>query len=137
MAFSLSAARDAALSALLVVAAGFNAAMAINSKDGVRMNSLLHGEIARVHAEISALEADKAHLTDRARRLEMASLDRDLLDERVRDVLGLAHHGEYLVRLDDLDQLAENAAAIIHEGDKIGDLLRIASIDAGGPVQVR
>lgn len=94
------------LPALCVVGIGYNTLVAVNSSEGVRMKSLLDEQIAVERERLKALEGQHAFLSNRADRLLSASLDEDLLEERVRSVLGLVDRGEYLMRLEDLDRLA-------------------------------
>lgn len=97
---------QSAFAAFLVVAVGYNTLAMLNSEDGVRMNERLQLEIAARKARVAELETQYSHLSDRADRLLTAQLDEDLLEERVRGVLGLVRPDEYLVRMEDLDRLA-------------------------------
>ena len=58
----------------------------------------VEAEIVHLRAERSALAQDLAVVTNRARRLSDDFLDLDLLDERARDVLGLARPDEIIIR---------------------------------------
>lgn len=89
-----------------MVLIGFNVLVMLNSPDGLRMLGTLEARQGAVEAEIAALDAERLWLKDRAERLMLASLDEDLLEERVRSVLGLARADEYMIRMEDLDRLA-------------------------------
>lgn len=97
---------EGAAAAFLVVGIGYNVAMTFNAEDGLRMKSALNAQIVAEREELAALEARRDDLSDKADRLMSASLDQDLLEERVRAVLGLVRPGEYMVRMEDLDRLA-------------------------------
>jgi len=51
-----------------------------------------------LHAELAALQAEVAALQNLTRRLSDDFLDLDLLDERAREVLGVARADEILIR---------------------------------------
>jgi cell division protein FtsB len=53
---------------------------------------------AQLAAELEALEAVRATIANKVRRLATDSLDLDLLDEQARAVLGLAHPDEIVIR---------------------------------------
>ena len=58
-----------------------------------------------------------------------ASLDKDLLDERVRSVLGLVRPGELMVRMEDLDRIAELNAVPEEEAPLQKDPILLAMLD--------
>ncbi len=58
----------------------------------------VEAEIVHLRAERDTLARDLAVVTNRARRLSDDFLDLDLLDERARDVLGLARPDEIIIR---------------------------------------
>ncbi|WP_031550971.1 FtsB family cell division protein [Parvularcula oceani] len=94
------------LPAACVVGIAYNLLVTQNGEEGRRAAALLREQVA---VETQALEAAKlrtARLSDRADRLLVASLDRDLLEERVRARLGLVSAEEYMVRMGDVDRLA-------------------------------
>ena len=55
-------------------------------------------EERRLNAELEALTAERKYLQNKVHRLSEKYLDLDLLDERARDVLGLARADELIVR---------------------------------------
>ncbi|MEM9232737.1 MAG: septum formation initiator family protein [Pseudomonadota bacterium] len=113
---------QSALAALAVVAIGYNFLVMWNSPEGVRMNEQLQLEIEQRQAEIAELEEQYAFLSGRADRLLTAQLDEDLLEERVRGVLGLVRPDEYLVRMEDLDRLADLGAETAAEQARLAAL---------------
>ncbi|WOI54218.1 FtsB family cell division protein [Parvularcula sp. LCG005] len=123
---------DAVLPAICVVGIGYNGLLYLNAPEGVRMNNLLQDRIADSRAELAALEAERQRLSDHADRLLTASLDEDLLEERVRSVLGLVRPNEYMVRMEDLDRLAaapaDMPAPLLNEDAPV-TLAALASLD--------
>ncbi|WP_370337902.1 septum formation initiator family protein [Parvularcula marina] len=107
------------LAAMAVVAIAYNFLMMYNSSEGRRMNEILQTEIAQRQARLDTLEQEHAFLTDRTERLLVAGLDEDLLEERVRGVLGLVRPDEYLVRMEDLDRMAEMGAEHAREEERL------------------
>lgn len=102
----LSVLGDSFFSAICVVGIAYNVLVAVNSSDGIRMKEILDGKIAVEKARLSALKNEYAFLNARTDRLLSSSLDHDLLEERVRSVLGLVDRREYMVRVEDLDRIA-------------------------------
>lgn len=94
------------LPACLLVAIGYNLLLTVNGPEGIRAEALLRAEIDKEHARLDAARARTAFLADRADGLMLASLDEDLLEERLRARLGLADPAEYMVRMSDLDRIA-------------------------------
>ena len=99
------------LPAGLVLATGFNAVMAVNGPDGRRAEAILSERIEAQRATLAETRARTAHLSDRADRLMLATLDEDLLEERLRVRLGLTRPGEYRVRMEDLDGVIASGEA--------------------------
>jgi cell division protein FtsB len=58
----------------------------------------VEAESAVLRAERDRLQLDLTEVTNRTRRLSDDFLDLDLLDERARDVLGLARPDEIIIR---------------------------------------
>lgn len=100
-----------ALLALGVVAAAYNILMMINSPEGFAAHRQLQMELAEKRTELGQLERQYAELEHHADSLLTDDLDEDLLEERVRVVLGLVRPDEYLVRMEDLDKLVEHHEA--------------------------
>ena len=82
---------------VLALLGGYFAFAAIQGDHGVLRQAELRAEIAGLRAERDALETELAAAENRARRLSDGYLDLDLLDERVRDVLGFVRADEILL----------------------------------------
>ncbi len=117
------------LPAICVVGIAYNVLVMLNAPEGIRMNKLLKEELAAERATLATLKAERDHLSDRADRLMSASLDKDLLDERVRSVLGLVRPGELMVRMEDLDRIAELNAIPEEEAPLQKDPILLAMLD--------
>jgi cell division protein FtsB len=61
-----------------------------------RLMSLEH-QIAQTSAEYEALKAEREAIEKKVVMLRPGSIDRDLLDERARHVLGFTHKDEYIL----------------------------------------
>jgi cell division protein FtsB len=94
------------LPACLLVAIGYNLLLTVNGPEGVRAETLLRAEIEQERARLDAAQQRTASLAQRADGLMLATLDEDLLEERLRARLGLADPAEYMVRMSDLDRIA-------------------------------
>lgn len=94
------------LPAALIVGAGYNIALTINGPDGRLAAEATRAKIADAKAALSEAQVRTAHLSRRADGLMTASLDEDLFEERLRARLGLTRPGEYMVRMQDLDEIA-------------------------------
>lgn len=90
----------------LVVASAYQALMAVNGPEGLRRAEQLAELRAERIAALAALEERQAQLEGRADRLLLASLDEDLLEERVRANLGHMRPGEYRIPVSELDAVA-------------------------------
>ena len=58
----------------------------------------IEAQEARLRAELAALQADRAAILNKTRRLSTDGLDLDLLDEQARKVLGLGRPDEIIIR---------------------------------------
>ena len=94
------------LPAVLIVATAYNAALMVNGPDGRRAGALARAEVQEAEAQLAEARGRTAQLSARADGLMLASLDHDLLEERLRARLGLTRPGEYMVRMQDLDRIA-------------------------------
>lgn len=90
----------------LIVAAAYQALMALNGPEGLRRAEQLADVRAERLADVQALKDRQAQLESRADRLLLASLDEDLLEERVRANLGHMRPGEYRIPVSELDAVA-------------------------------
>ncbi len=87
-------ARPAALPLLSVLALGYFGYHAVQGDRGVLTWLQLKQEIAATGAEHEAVRAARLGLEHRVGLLKPEGLDRDMLDERARAVLGLARSDE-------------------------------------------
>ncbi len=70
---------------------------AINGERGLKNRVAYKAKIAQLEVELSSLREDRTRLERRARMLQVDSLDRDLLDEEARNILGRAQRSEVVV----------------------------------------
>lgn len=111
-----------------VVAVAYNFLMMLNSTEGLFMHQQLNAQLQTEKAELAELQDQYAFLTRRADSLLTAGLDEDLLEERVRGVLGLVRPDEYLVRMEDLDRLAVAYTDEAPTRDNTSEPLRYAGL---------
>ena len=76
---------------------GYFVFAAIQGEGGLFRRIELEAERAALEAELRLMDVQLAAMRDRTRRLSDDYLDLDLLDERARDVLGLARADEIVV----------------------------------------
>lgn len=76
---------------------GYFVFAAIQGEGGLFRRIELEAERAALEAELELMDVQLAAMRDRTRRLSDDYLDLDLLDERARDVLGLARADEIVV----------------------------------------
>lgn len=80
---------------------GYLGVHAFDPQHGIFSLMAVKAEIAEVEAELALARAERADLQDRVSRLSPdGPLDRDYLEERVRDVVNFAHPDEVIVTLD-------------------------------------
>lgn len=60
----------------------------------------LQSELESKNAQLEALRAERVELENNTRLLRDESLDKDMLDEKIRNTLGLSAPNEKIVRLD-------------------------------------
>jgi cell division protein FtsB len=94
------------LPAACLVGAAYNACLMVNGPEGQVARERLERRLAAERVELARSRDRVAMLGERADGLMMASLDPDLLEEALRERLGLVREGERLVRMSDLDRLA-------------------------------
>lgn len=98
---------DIVLPALMLCWAALLLYSAVAGDTGYRALSALNASIDARAAEVDALRARREALEKRADLLSSKSLDADLVDERVRVVLGFSREGDVVVSRSDLDRLLE------------------------------
>ncbi|WDI31375.1 septum formation initiator family protein [Hyphococcus flavus] len=82
---------------------------AVASDTGYGSLAALEREAGEKEAELTVLEIRREALEKRADLLNSRSLDPDLLDERIRSVLGYSRDGDVVISRDELNLLLENA----------------------------
>jgi len=72
---------------------------AVNGGRGLRAKEEYRAEMNRLDTRLAALQKERAHLTRRVTMMSSNSLDRDLLEEEARIVLGRVRKSELVVFL--------------------------------------
>ncbi len=83
---------------LCCTAIGYFAIAGVRGEFGLFRRIQIDAEAGQLRTEKAALEARVAVLRNSTRRMSDSYLDLDLLDERVRDVLGYVRADEVVVR---------------------------------------
>jgi cell division protein FtsB len=89
--------RAALVPAMCALAIGYFGYHAVEGDRGLVAWSRLTREISAATQELERVRAQKLILERRTALLESSSLDRDLLEERARAVLGLAHPDDVII----------------------------------------
>lgn len=84
---------------------------AVAGPTGYRALRAAQAEVAFKRAEVAALVARREALERTAGQLNRRSLDPDMIDEKIRSVLGYAAKGDIVVPRDEFDRLLERARA--------------------------
>ena len=113
----------------LIVATAYQVLMGLNGPDGLRQADRLAAVRAEQAVALAALENERGHLEERADRLLLASLDEDLLEERVRANLGHMKPGEYRIPASELDRVA---AVQVSASQELTSLIAVALLDNAG-----
>jgi cell division protein FtsB len=88
-----------AVFAIAVIASiGYLALAAFQGEHGLFSLFRIEAQEARLRAELTALQAERAAIRNETERLSAESLDLDLLDEQARKVLGLGRPDEIIIR---------------------------------------
>lgn len=96
-----------ALTACWIAYLGYGA---IAGASGYRVLADLRKEAAAKEEALEALTARRAALAQVADQLNARSLDPDMLDERVRAVLGYAREGDLVLPRDELERMLKEAS---------------------------
>ncbi|WP_428408932.1 FtsB family cell division protein [Hyphococcus sp.] len=96
---------DIAFPALVMCLTGILLYSSVVSDTGYRSLSALEKEAAEKEAQLNELQARRIELEKRADLLNPKSLDPDLLDERIRGVLGYTREGDVVISRRELDRL--------------------------------
>lgn len=84
---------------LVVVALmGYLSFAALQGEHGLLSLFRVEAQETRLRGELTELQAQRATILNRTRRLSAESLDLDLLDEQARKVLGLGRPDEIIIR---------------------------------------
>jgi cell division protein FtsB len=84
---------------LVVVALmGYLSFAALQGEHGLLSLFRVEAQETRLRGELTELQAQRAQILNRTRRLSAESLDLDLLDEQARKVLGVGRPDEIIIR---------------------------------------
>lgn len=64
----------------------------------------LQAELERSHIKLESLRSERLEIENRAKLLRPGSLDKDMLDEKARNVLGLSNPEEKVFQVEELGQ---------------------------------
>jgi cell division protein FtsB len=103
--------RDVLAPALLACWVAYIAYGAVAGAAGFRVLRKLEDELAVARAGLAEIEARREALERRADLLHPKSLDRDMIDERVRVVLGFARDGDIVVPRAEIERLLAGRSA--------------------------
>jgi cell division protein FtsB len=99
---------DAFVPAICVLGIAYNFLVALNGEEGIRARALYSEKVAEKAAELDALQHQREVLTRKSYLLSLRTLDKDMLDESSRRVLGYAAEGEYVISIHELDRLLQH-----------------------------
>ena len=80
---------------------------------GYRALTALQDEVAIKQAEVDALTQKREHLERTAEQLNPRSLDADMVNEKVRSILGYVEEGDIVIPRDQLEAVMRDAKAKI------------------------
>lgn len=80
---------------------------AVASDTGYRALAIARADVAKKTSELDKLQARRIALEKRADLLSSRSLDPDMIDERIRNILGYSRDGDIVVPRRELDRLLE------------------------------
>jgi cell division protein FtsB len=100
---------DVVAPALVVCWTAFLAVDAVAGPTGLRALREARAEAAAKRAEVAALVVRREALERTATQLHRRSLDPDLLEEKIRSVLGYAAEGDIVIPRDEFDRMLERA----------------------------
>lgn len=103
-------ARDVLAPALVACWIAYIAYGAVAGAAGFRVLSKLETELAAKRADLAEVEARRSALEHRADLLNPKSLDRDMVEDRVRSVLGYARAGDIVVPRSEVERLLAGAS---------------------------
>ncbi len=100
---------DIAFPALVMCLTAILLYSAVVSDTGYRALAQLRHDEAEKSASLEGLTARRQELEKRANLLNSKSLDPDLLDERIRAILGYSREGDVVISRRELDRLLESS----------------------------
>ncbi|GJL92938.1 FtsB family cell division protein [Hyphococcus sp.] len=100
---------DIAFPALVMCLTAILLYSAVVSDTGYRALAKLRHDEAEKAATLDGLTARRQELEKRANLLNSKSLDPDLLDERIRAILGYSREGDVVISRRELDRLLESS----------------------------
>lgn len=103
--------RDIAFPALLACWVAYLGYGAIAGAAGYRHLSTLKKEAADKRIELELIQERRLVLSQRAKLLHPRSLDADMIDERIRAVLGYAEEGDVVVPRDEIERVIREMQA--------------------------
>lgn len=89
--------RLVAIPALTIIMSGYFIYHGQHGTYGLAASERYDARIAALSAELAQLAAERAHLEKDTSALHHGSIERDMLDEQARDILGLARANELVV----------------------------------------
>ncbi len=89
--------RRAVLGAFTALIVGYFAFHAFNGDHGIFANKRYEERVTELKAELFSLKGEREQLEHRISLLKPESLDPDMLEERARDTLNLAHPRDVMV----------------------------------------
>lgn len=89
---------------------GYFAYYAIQGDRGLIALKQLQGEIERAHQVLDQVRSERQYIEQRAQLLRPDHLDADMLDERARLILNLAHPDDLVILLPRRDAETSNSA---------------------------
>ena len=101
---------DIAFPALVMCLTAILVYSAVVSDTGYRALASLRKDAAEKAQALDELHARRLELEKRADLLNSKSLDPDLLDERIRSILGYSREGDVVISRRELDRLLEKSA---------------------------
>ncbi|NRB10764.1 MAG: septum formation initiator family protein [Rickettsiaceae bacterium] len=99
---SVTVIKKSAVNILLFVILLYFLFHSIYGSRGIISYFKLQAELERSHKTLEMLRAERLEIENRTRLLRPNSLDKDLLDEKARNVLGLAKPNEQVFMVKDL-----------------------------------
>jgi cell division protein FtsB len=88
----------AVFAVVMIALMGYLTFAALQGEHGLFSLLRVEAQEARLRGELATVQAERAAIANKTRRLSSDSLDPDLLDEQARKVLGLGRPDELIIR---------------------------------------